>query len=125
VNVRRHARPLSLRLSVVAALLVSGLAIAAEPPAPASAAGVTPAQVVQKTKFVYVANADVYDFHPSGDYWTVQVVGIPANDTMASHVSENGQVIFLRQNEKDGTIQKLISESFRKRLQVVPPPPPP
>jgi hypothetical protein len=105
-------------------VLASARNQAAGQPTASSATAVTPAQVVQKTKFVYVANADIYHFHSSGDYWTVQVVAIPANDSMASHVSEDGQVIFLRQNEKDGTIEKLISESFRKRLQVVPPRPP-
>ena len=89
---------------------------------PAPAAEPNPLlELLAKTKFVWVSDytGPVTEFKEDTDPLTVEIVLLKDPKQGASHVSEDGQVIFARATDGDPKTQTMIIESAERRLKAL------
>jgi hypothetical protein len=89
------------------------------------ASGADPEQLLalmQGTKFVWISDykGKASEFKEDTDPLTVEIVVLEKPSQGRSHVSEDGQVIFLRVGD-DARSEALIEESTEKRLKLLTP----
>lgn len=74
----------------------------------------------QPTQMIYVGgySGQAQDFVPDDNPNTIQIVPLASESQGTSHVSADGQVIFLRRSSDEAKMQDLIEEAFARLLAV-------
>ena len=102
-------------LPAIALLAWPALCVATEPgQAECTATGAEIAGLMEKTKLNAIMNYEGLDseFTSDGDPETLELVFLPKKKGAVSHVSDDGEVIFLHGNVRDKEQQRLITMAF-------------